>query len=445
MDLKPENHKKYIDSLESLTLKDDSPNIITIFCDDLGYADISCFGATTIQTPNIDRLSKEGVEFTNFYSSSPVCSPSRAGLLTGRIPTRMHINFVFFPRKTIINYLLKFFRAFKGIKGILEDEVTLAEVLQKVGYKTGLIGKWHLGDIPPHLPTNKGFKFFYGSYYSNDMKPYAIYRNDNIEIPAPANQEELTKNLTKEAVSFIEKNKEKPFFLHYCQPFPHHPLHASDDFKNTSKAGVYGDAVQEVDWSIGKIIETLEKHNLREKTIILFTSDNGPWHEGNPGYHRGRKGLTFEGGQRVPMLANWPGKIKPDTKVNAASMNTDIFPTILDLLDIPLPTDRIIDGKSILPLLRGESSVSPHDVLYYFWGRKLQAIRMGKWKYHVKHRSDNAAYFFGKFGPYLFNLEEDQNESYNQIPHYPEQAEKMSKKINEMKLSMEKNIRGWKK
>ncbi|MFX0103766.1 MAG: sulfatase [Candidatus Hodarchaeota archaeon] len=445
INLRLEKHDQYLQGIKLKEGKTDLPNIIIIFCDDMGYADISCFGATTIQTPNIDSLARDGMELTHSYSSSPVCSPSRAGLMTGRYPTRMHVNCVYFPKNTLIDIALKAIHFYTyGVRGILADEVTIPEVLQKVGYKTAMVGKWHLGDCKPHRPTDKGFDFFYGSYYSNDMKPYAMYKNEEIDIPAPMNQDILTKQLTKEAIGFIEENYDKPFFLHYCQPFPHDPLHASDDFKGTSKAGIYGDAVQEVDWSIGEILKTLDKHDLRKNTLVLFTSDNGPWHEGNPGYHRGRKGLTFEGGQRVPMIAYWPGIIPAGKKIDAPTMNIDIFPTVLDILGIDLPGDRIIDGKSMLPVLKGLTNESPHEILHYFWGKKLLAARMGNWKYHVKHASDNSSYFFVRVGPFLFNLAEDQNESYNQIPHHPEQAKIMAEKIQEMKDSLKKNIRGWK-
>jgi len=445
INLRVENHDEYLEKIANLAPPATRPNIIIVFCDDMGYADISCFGATTIHTPNIDSLARDGMELTHFYSSSPVCSPSRAGVLTGRHPTRMHVNYVYFPKHTLIDTLMRSVEYYThGVRGLLPDEVTIPEVLQRAGYATALVGKWHLGDRKPHRPNDRGFDFFYGSYYSNDMQPYAMYKNEEIDIPAPADQDTLTKRLTEEILGFIDQHHEQPFFLHYCQPFPHNPLHASDDFKGTSEAGTYGDAVQEVDWSIGEILKALDAHGIRERTLVLFTSDNGPWHEGNPGYHRGRKALTFEGGQRVPMIACWPGVIPAGKKVDAPSMNIDFLPTILDILGIPLPDDRIIDGRSIWPVLKGDATDSPHDVLHYFWGKKLLAARKGRWKYHVKHASDNSSYFFVRVGPFLFNLEKDQNESYNQIPHHPEVAEEMASEIARMKDSLKENIRGWK-
>jgi arylsulfatase A len=358
-------HKQYLEYVHKEFYSNHEvkkPNIIVFFMDDMGYADISYYGAKNIKTPNIDSLSENGVKMNCFYSCSPVCSPSRAGLLTGRHPLRMLIPHVFFPSKSFISKFIRVtLRGSHGVKGLLEDEITIAEVLNEAGYKTGLLGKWHLGDKSPHLPNDKGFEFFYGALYSNDMKPYAIWRNRKIEQPSPANQDNLTKYLTNEAISFIRKNANKPFFLHYCKPFPHDPLHASRDFQGTSNAGLYGDAVQEIDWSVGEILKTLHEFGLREKTLIIFTSDNGPWHEGNPGFHRGRKGLPFEGGQRVPFIVSFLSVLPKGITINEMAMNTDIFPSILNLIGIPLPDDRIIDGKDLIPLLSGVTPKSPHE------------------------------------------------------------------------------------
>jgi arylsulfatase A-like enzyme len=275
------------------------------------------------------------------------------------------------------------------------------------------------------------------------MKPYAIWRNKEIDQPAPADQDNLTKNLTQEALKFIQEHKDKPFFLHYCQPFPHDPLHASEEFRGSSQGGLYGDAVQEVDWSIGEILKTLDELNLRDKTMIIFTSDNGPWHEGNPGYHRGRKGLPFEGGQRVPFIVSFIGKIPEGIVIDEMAMNTDLFPTILDLIDVSLPSDRIIDGKDILPMLTGKKPESPHDHLYYHWGRKILAVRNKEFKYHTKHRSDNSSYYFSNTPPQLFSMSKYDQESYNQITHYPEIAEELKKEIEEYKRILKTNPRGW--
>jgi arylsulfatase A-like enzyme len=442
-----EAHKQYLEYIHQefySNSKVQKPNFIIFFTDDMGFADISCYGAKNVRTPNIDSISDNGVKMNCFYSSSPVCSPSRAGLLTGRYPLRMFIPHVFFPKRSLISKFVKIvLRGSHGVKGLLEDEITIAEVLNEAGYKSGLIGKWHLGDKSPHLPNDKGFEFFYGALYSNDMKPYAIWRNKEIDQPAPANQDYLTKSLTNEAIKFIRKNANNPFFLHFCHPFPHDPLHASNDFLGTSNAGLYGDTVQEVDWSVGEILKILEEFNLRDKTLIIFTSDNGPWHEGNPGFHRGRKGLPFEGGQRVPFIASYIGKLPKGITINEMAMNTDIFPTVLTLINIPLPGDRIIDGKDLMPLLSGLSLETPHKYLYYHWGPKVLAIRDRDYKYHVRHRSDNSTYFLMKIRPLLFDMKNYDQESYDQITHNPEKAEELRLKLEDFEKVLKENPRGW--
>jgi len=442
--IKIESLEKYLQSTDNLKTEPDKPNIIIILTDDLGYADISCFSAKAIRTPNIDKLAHNGVTFTNFYSSSPICSPSRAGLLTGRYPVRTHVPTVFMPSNSFISHILSLIMYSYGMKGISPDEITLPEALKKAGYMTGMLGKWHLGDRSPHLPNEKGFDFFYGAHYSNDMKPYEIYRNKEVELEAPVDQETLTKLFTKEGIKFIKQNKDKPFFLYYAQAFPHEPIHASDDFKGSSQAGIYGDTVQEIDWSIGKLLETLEENGLRENTLILFSSDNGPWHQGNPGYARGRKGLTFEGGQRVPFIACWPKRIPSGSKTDLPIMNIDLFPTILNLVGIPLPKDRIIDGKNITEFLIEQSEKKLERPLFYFWNKKLQAVRYGKWKYHIRHRSDISSYVYLKLGPFLYDLKQDPNESYNLTPHFPEKGVDMNNEIKKMRADLKKNLRGWK-
>jgi len=442
-DMKIENHRNYLQSIEQNETK--KPNIIIFFMDDMGFADISCYGAKNIQTPNIDSLAENGVKFSTFYSSAPVCSPSRAGLLTGRLPLRMHIQNVFFSTKTLKGHLINAYvlKNAYGVKGLLEDEITIPEVLREAGYATGMLGKWHLGDKSPHLPNDKGFDFFYGAHYSNDMTPYAIWKNREIDQPAPADQDNLTKSLTREGVQFIRENKDQPFFLHYCQPFPHDPLHASEEFRGTSKGGLYGDAVQEVDWSVGEILKTLDELNLRENTLIIFTSDNGPWHEGNPGYHRGRKGLPFEGGQRVPFIASFPGVIPKGIEIDEMAMNTDIFPTILNLLGISLPQDRIYDGKNIMPLMDGKEKESPHDYLFYHWGKNILAVRDKNYKYHTRHKSDNSSSATMKIRPLLFDMNRYDQESYDQTTHHPKEVEKLRAKLVELQEELKRNPRGW--
>jgi arylsulfatase A-like enzyme len=420
------------------------PNIIIVLMDDMGYADISAYGATALSTPNIDRLAHEGVSLHNFYASSPVCSPSRAGLLTGRYPMRMHISAVFFPRHSLVDLALRIGGIYSfGVDGLLEDEITLGEALQAAGFRTALLGKWHLGDHSPHRPNEKGFDFFYGSYYSNDMKPYAFYRNGAIDIPAPVDQTQITKKLAQEAIHFIEENANRPFFLHYCQPFPHDPVHCSSGFAKSSKAGTYGDCVQEVDWSVGEIIKTLERLKLRENTIIIFTSDNGPWYEGNPGYVRGRKGLVFEGGQRVPCIWSWPGHIPNSIKSNEILSNLDFFPTLLQQCGVPLPTDRVIDGRNIMPHLIDHQSVVENKPFFYCWNKKVLAVRDRTWKYHRKHMNDNSSYWPVAIGPLLFNLRDDPTESYNQLASNPAVGEQLQKAIDIFQHELQTNPRGW--
>ncbi|MGV9199335.1 MAG: sulfatase [Promethearchaeia archaeon] len=446
-DIRPESLKKYLDRLDKVKQTSDKPNIIIILTDDMGYADISCFNLDpqALQTPNIDKLANDGVTFTNFYSSAPICSPSRAGLLTGRYPVRTHVPTVFIPSDSLLSPLARIFMYSYGMEGISPDEITLPEVLKKVGYKNALVGKWHLGDREPYLPNDKGFDFFYGAHFSNDMDPYEIYRNKTVELEEPVDQDRLTKLLTKECINFIRKNKENTFFLYYCQPFPHEPLHASDDFKGSSHGGIYGDAVQEVDWSVGRIIETLKDEGIHENTLILFSSDNGPFHEGNPGYTRGRKGLTLEGGQKVPCFVYWPEKIQTGATNDTPLMNIDLFPTLMEILGIPLPDDRIIDGTDFSSLLTSDADQLEERPLYYFWNKKLQAVRVGKWKYSIKHRSDISTYFYLKLGPSLFDLAADPNESYNLIPHSPEKRDELKHLLETMEADLSENLRGWKK
>ncbi len=443
-DIRIAGKNAYLSQLTPSMRPNDAPNIIFVLCDDLGYGDISCYGETPIRTPNIDALAAQGTRFTNFLSSAPVCSPSRAGLLTGRYPVRAHVPVVFFPSSLPFAFLFSMFIYSHGMRGLSPDEITIAEVLQKVGYHTGLLGKWHLGDRPPFLPNRFGFDFAFYTPYSNDMKPYNYFLNDQVAIKAPADQNVLTKRLTEQALRFIEDSKDRPFFLHYCQPFPHNPLHASDDFRGKSEAGLYGDAVQELDWSVGEIVKTLKKLGIFDNTLLIFTSDNGPWHEGNPGYHRGRKYLPFEGGFAVPFIACWPAKIKPGQENPAISTNLDFFPTILSILGVPFPSDRIIDGRNILDCWTG-SPTSPYSSssFFYFRNKKLLAIRQGKWKYHTRHATDNAAYFLLRPGPFLFDLEKDPNESYDLKAHFPEKAKNLSGELRKMRKSMQENPRGW--
>ena len=359
-----------------------APNYVLIFCDDLGYGDLGCYGSTKNRTPRIDAMSKEGMRFTSFLSSSPVCTPSRASLLTGCYARRvgMHEDFtghwVLIPRSR---------------RGMHADEWTLPEILKAKGYATACIGKWHLGDQPPHLPTAHGFDEYYGIPYSNDMAsarrgdpPLPLVQDTKV-IEAPANQATLTKRYTSEAIQFIERNKSKPFFLYLPHTFPHLPLFASKEFHGKSANGRYGDSVEEIDWSTGKILDALKQHGLDKNTLVIFTSDNGSngRNGGSNAPLSGAKGGTMEGGMRVPMIARWPGRIPAGGTCNELSSTMDFLPTFATLSGGLLSANKI-DGHDITPLLTGtKGAASPYEVFYYYRRRQLQAVRWGDWKWHL--------------------------------------------------------------
>ena len=360
-----------------------APNYVLIFCDDLGYGDLGCYGSTKNRTPRIDAMAKEGMRFTSFLSSSPVCTPSRASLLTGCYARRvgMHEDFtghwVLIPRSR---------------RGMHADEWTLPEMLKAKGYATACIGKWHLGDQPPHLPTAHGFDEYYGIPYSNDMAsarrgdpPLPLVQDTKV-IEAPANQATLTKRYTREAIQFIERNKSKPFFLYLPHTFPHLPLFASKEFHGKSANGRYGDSVEEIDWSTGKILDALKQHGLDKNTLVIFTSDNGSngRNGGSNAPLSGSKGGTMEGGMRVPMIARWPGRIPAGSTCNELSSTMDFLPTFAALSGGWLFGNRI-DGHDITPLLIGskKQEASPYEAFYYYRRRQLQAVRWGDWKWHL--------------------------------------------------------------
>ncbi len=451
VNLRMDKHQEYLKSLKNIKLKQ-TPNIVLVFVDDMGHGDISCYGSTAIKTPNIDKMAEQGIKMNDFYASSPVCSPSRFSVLTGRYAPRGFVKGVFFPtvkesEKKVFNKLINHLIFPYGIRGILPDEITIAESLQAVGYNTGAFGKWHLGDTSPYLPNDKGFDYFFGAHYSNDMFPYAYYRNKEQVLKAPVDQTTLTKRLTSEITDFIKKahQDKKPFFVYYPSPFPHHPVHASPEFQGKSLGGPYGDCVEEIDWSVGEINQTLKKLGLEKDTLVIFTSDNGPWHEGNPGLHRGRKGQTWDGGQIVPFIAKWPKKIKAGQVTSEMAMNIDLFPTLLNYIGVPLPKDRIIDGTNIMDLLTGKNPKTPHDTLHFVKGMKSMGARKQHYKYEVKQMSDNAAYKmkFMQIDAMMFNLETDQNESYNMVPRNQDLANQFQTEIDMLNKSFEENPRGW--
>jgi uncharacterized sulfatase len=389
----------------------DTPNIVIIFADDLGIGDIGPYGNTLIETPNLDRMAANGIKLTSFYSSANICTPSRGGLLMGQYPIRNGLSTdVARPTNEI---------------GIADDAITIADGLKTKNYATACIGKWHLGHRENQWPTQHGFDYFYGLAWSNDMNPLALYRQSEA-FEEPVNQTTLTKRYTEESVRFIQDNKEGPFFLYLAHSMPHIPLFVSKDFERTSKAGLYGDVIEELDWSVGEILKTLEKEGLDENTLVVFTSDNGPWWEGSAGQFRNRKGSSWEGGMRVPMIAQWKGEIPKGKTSSAISMNIDLLPTIFNRSGVTIPTDRPIDGKDIWPVLAG-SNQSPHEYLYLFDGNIVAGVRSQDWKlvYQSWYRSWNAR--IGNDNYYyppglLFDMKNHPEELYSMTRENPEIA-----------------------
>lgn len=341
------------------------PNIILILADDLGYGDVGVYGAELIETPNLDRLAGEGIRLTNFYASGNVCSPSRAGLLTGRYAIRDGL-----ADRTITA---------GDTRGLPADTTTIANLLQRGGYRTALIGKWHLGHhTQSHQPNAHGFDEFYGLLQPNDAEQ-PLYR-DTMAIDEPVDQGSLTRRFTEEAVSFIENNTQRPLFLFLSHSAPHIPLVPSPDFAGTSRAGAYGDVVQELDWSVGEVLDAVQRNDLADDTVIIFTSDNGPFPEGGTGGLRGGKGTAWDGGYRVPFIARWPGRIRAGSTAGAMAMNIDLLPTLATIAGLPSDRSLHLDGRDILPVLSGRTDASPHEVLYFFNNERIAALRTRRWR-----------------------------------------------------------------
>ena len=390
----------------------EKPNFIVIMADDLGYGDLGIYGSNLIKTPNLDRMAQQGALLNSFYSSANVCTAARGGLLTGKYPIRLDIvSDVARPNNNV---------------HLADDELSLAEALKPMGYQTALFGKWHLGSRLEWSPLTQGFDEFFCVLHSNDMTPFELYRQ-YLVIEEPVDQSTLTERYTQEALRFIETHQDKPFFLYMPHTFPHVPLYVSNQFSGQSEAGLYGDVVETIDWSVGEILRTLERLNLTENTLVVFTSDNGPWFEGSPGPYRDRKGSSWEGGQRVPFIAQWQGQIPHGVVSDEPAMNIDIFPTFLNLAGIELPSERVIDGKDIFPVLKNEAP-SPHDALFLFNQNRIAGVRSGPWKLVVEthYRGavpsfDNANSYYAPYG-LLFNLERDPSETYSYTREYPEKA-----------------------
>jgi len=438
-------------SLVGCTSKEETkrPNVIIFFTDDQGYQDVGCFGSPLIKTPNLDQMARDGMRFTDFYVASSVSSPSRAALLTGCYPQRVGVPDVLWPNSET---------------GLSNKETTIADMLKANGYATECIGKWHVGDRPGYLPTSQGFDTYLGIPYSNDMSinqnfkrskdlvynegmnldsllekkwrrgKVPLMKQDEV-IEYPADLDNITRTYTKEAIRFIKEKKDSPFFLYLAQTMPHVPLHASAAFSGKSPRGLYGDAVEELDWSMGEILKTLKELGLEENTLVIFTSDNGPWKlkDGKGGCAlplRGFKGQTYEGGFRVPMIAKWVGKIPAGTTNHEVASSIDFLPTIARLTGAQLPAAKI-DGLDIWPLLAGEKGAkTPHESFFYYYKDELQAVRSGDWKLRVVDGQEE-----------LYNLKEEVSESTNKAGENPEIVQRLKQKMTRFDKQLKSEIR----
>jgi len=436
------------------------PNIVIVFADDQGYEDLGCFGSPDINTPNIDKLAENGTMFSNFHVAQAVCSASRAALLTGCYSNRVNIHGALFPNT---------------LHGLHPEEETIADVLKKAGYNTAIFGKWHLGVGPDLLPTNQGFDEYFGIPYSNDMSPLPennprpdakryppipLMENNRVVEVAP-DQSNLTTWYTEHAVDFIDRNKDNPFFLYVPHSMPHVPLWVSDKFKGKSDRGLYGDVIMEIDWSVGQIMEALDRNGLTENTLVIYTSDNGPWlifgdHSGAAHPLREGKGSSWEGGVRVPTVMHWPGKIPADKVCRTPLMTIDILPTIAGITGAPLP-ERKIDGLDVWPVLSGqEGAENPHEAYFiYYHTNQLQAMISGDWKMIFPHRYRTPVGGIVRNGgmpgeynhikveePELYNLVDDIGESKNVIADNPKIAEKMMDMADAMRVELGDALNG---
>ncbi len=410
------------------------PNLIFVFIDDLGYGDIGPFGSVSNRTPNLDRMAKEGMRLTSFYAA-PVCTPSRAQVITGCYAKRVSLPHVLGPCSGI---------------GIGAGEHTIAELLKARGYATMCIGKWHCGDHPDFLPTKHGFDRYFGIPYSNDMgarkgggkPPLPLVRDTTVvEVLDDAGQDRITERYTDEAVGFIREHRKAPFFLYFPHTAVHVPIHPGTNFAGRSANGRFSDWVGEVDWSVGRVLDTLRDLGIAEKTLVVFSSDNGPWlSKGSDGGTalplRGGKGGTFEGGVRVPTLAWWPGRVAAGTACDAVAGNIDLLPTFVSLAGGQVPADRPIDGRDLSPLLLGTSKTPPREAHYFFAGTTLQAVRAGPWKYAIARQSDGMGLkkdgAKGPFAPTLYNLDEDIGERNDVAAKHPDVVKRMQELIAKM-------------
>jgi len=444
------------------------PNIIIIFTDDQGYGDVVSFGATQFTTPHLDKMASEGMRFTQFYAAQAVCSASRAALLTGCYPNRIGITGALYPSSKI---------------GLNEKEVTIAEMLKKQGYATGMFGKWHLGHLKPFLPLQHGFDEYFGLPYSNDMWPVdfagepitedsdrpwknqfpplpLIEGNEKIgEVRTLEDQGQLVTQYTERAQQFIKNHRDQPFFLYLAHTMPHVPLGVSSKFKGKSEQGMYGDVMMEIDWSVGQVLQTLKEYDLDKNTLVIFTSDNGPWlnfgnHAGSTGGLREGKGTSFEGGQREPCIMRWPRKIPAGEVCNKLATTLDIYATLAAITNSPLP-DHKIDGVNILPLLMGDKRANPREGFYYYYQKNnLEAVRKGQWKLvfphpHVSYENvlpgnDGwpGAYARDTATFALYDLRRDPGEEYNVKELYPDVVMELEKYAEIAREDLGDNLTG---
>lgn len=400
------------------------PNIIFIYADDMGYADLACYGSPVNETPNLDKMAEDGIRFTDFYSASPVSTPSRACLMTGRYASRMGINHVFFPH---------------SYTGMPLEEITIAQMLKEQGYKTALFGKWHLGTDRQFLPKQRGFDEFFGTACSIDNPPF-VYIDGNTAQNKPACKDSTTITYTSKAVDYIEKHQKEPFFMYVAYNMPHVPIAASPRFKGKSKNGLYSDVIMELDWGVGEILKKVDELGLSENTIILFSSDNGPWLSEGPNggcalpLYRG-KGTTWDGGQRVPMIVRWKGHIKPGRVEKSVAAMVDWFPTFAKMTGGNVPSDRAIDGYDILPVLLGKGKRATQDFAYIHFSQ-IQAYRSGDWKLKMPEPYKKGNFWQTDVPAHdtlLINLRDDIGEQVNLKDKHPEIVRMIANKIDSLK------------